>query len=176
MSSNETQVAQLILVHHGFVRALAFKFAPWPGLVDDISQQVFLEFLAKQERWNLEQDLRPLLATMTRHVAARYWRERMRAMPEVVRDLADYVRQLAEERQAPPDWEEKVAALRSCLEKLPEKGRTLLALYYTVGISSVDIAGQMAMRPNAVCQALCRLRGKLRLCIQRALSRGGSHA
>ena len=74
MLSNETRVAQLVLAHHAFVKALAFKLAPWPGLVDDISQQVFLEFLAKQEKWNLEQDLRPLLAKMTRHVAARYWR------------------------------------------------------------------------------------------------------
>ncbi|SPE52322.1 hypothetical protein SBV1_1500028 [Verrucomicrobia bacterium] len=71
--SNETKVAQLVLAHHAFVKALAFKLAPWPGLVDDISQQVFLEFLAKQEKWNLDQDLRPLLATMTRLVAARWW-------------------------------------------------------------------------------------------------------
>src|SRR5208283_3813965 len=110
MMSNETKVAQLVLAHHAFVKALAFKLAPWPGLVDDISQQVFLEFLAKQEKWDLEQDLRPLLATMTRLVAARYWRERKRAMPEVMRELADYVRGLAEEREAPAYTDEKKAA------------------------------------------------------------------
>jgi len=175
MMSNETKVAQLVLAHHAFVKALAFKLAPWPGLVDDISQQVFLEFLAKQEKWNLEQDLRPLLATMTRFVAARYWRERKRAMPEVMRELADYVRGLAEEREAPAYADEKMAALRVCVEKLPEKGRALLELYYDAGISTVDIAGQMEMHPDAVCQALCRLRGKLRECIHRALSCGGLH-
>jgi RNA polymerase sigma-70 factor (ECF subfamily) len=176
MSSNEAKVAQLVLSHHGFVRALAFKLAPWPGLVDDISQQVFLEFLAKQEKWNLEQDLRPLLATMTRHVAARYWRERKRTMPEVMRELADYVRELAAAREVPAREEEKLAALRSCVEKLPDKGRTLLALYYDTGIPTMDIAAQMEMHPDAVCQALCRLRGRLRDCIERALSMGGFHA
>jgi DNA-directed RNA polymerase specialized sigma24 family protein len=62
------------------------------------------------------------------------------------------------------------------MEKLPDKGRTLLALYYEAGISTVDIAAQMEMHPDAVCQALCRLRGKLRDCIDRALSPGGLHA
>lgn len=176
MSSNETKVAQLVLAHHAFVRGLAFKLAPWPGLVDDISQQVFLEFLAKQEKWSLAQDLRPLLATMTRHVAARYWRERKRTMPEVMRELADYVQALAEERETPAYGAEEVAALRSCVEKLPDKGRTLLTLYYEAGISTVDIAAQMEMHPDAVCQALCRLRGKLRDCIARSLSPGGLHA
>ena len=160
MLSNETKVARLVLAHHAFVKALAFKLAPWPGLVDDISQQVFLEFLAKQEKWDLEQDLRPLLATMTRLVA----------------ELADYVRQLAEEHEAPSYADEKMAALRICLQKLPEKGRALLELYYDTGISTVDIAAQMESHPDAVCQALCRLRGKLRECIQRTLSHGGVHA
>ena len=58
MLPNDTKVAQLVLAHHAFVRALAFPLAPWPGLVDDISQQVFLEFLAKQRRQNLELDAR----------------------------------------------------------------------------------------------------------------------
>ncbi len=176
MSSNEAKVAQLVLSHQGFVRALAFKLAPWPGLVDDISQQVFLEFLAKQEKWDLEEDLRPLLATMTRLVAARHWRERKRTMPEVMRELADYVKELAEDRHASAYADEKMAALRVCVQKLPEKGRTLLELYYDTGISTVDIAAQMEMHPDAVCQALCRLRGKLRECINRALSHGGLHA
>ena len=176
MLSNETKVAQLVLSHHAFVRALAFKLAPWPGLVDDISQQVFLEFLAKQEKWNLEEDLRPLLATMTRLVAARYWRERKRTLPDVVCELAEYVRDLAAEQAVPACEDEKLAALRGCVEKLPDKGRTLLGLYYETGISTVDIAAQMEMHPDAVCQALCRLRGKLRDCIARALGKGGLHA
>lgn len=124
MLSNETKVAQLVLAHHAFVKALAFKLAPWPGLVDDISQQVFLEFLAKQERWDLEQDLRPLLATMTRLVAARHWRERKRAMPEVMRELADYVLQLAEEHEA-PGTRMKNGRVADLLAKAARKGPRL---------------------------------------------------
>ena len=101
MLSNETKVAHSGAGPSRLRKGAGLQTGAVAGLVDDISQQVFLEFLAKQERWDLEQDLRPLLATMTRLVAARHWRERKRAMPEVMRELADYVLQLAEEHEAP---------------------------------------------------------------------------
>ena len=86
MLSNETRVAQLVLAHHAFVKALAFKLAPWPGLVDDITQQVFLEFLAKQEKWDLEQDLRPLLANLPGLAPAAGAGRTLRAKAKVLRD------------------------------------------------------------------------------------------
>jgi DNA-directed RNA polymerase specialized sigma24 family protein len=78
MNLNETQAAQIFLMHHDFVKGVALKHAPWPGLMEDITQQVFLEFLKKESQWDLEADVRPLLATMTRLVALRLWRERTR--------------------------------------------------------------------------------------------------
>jgi hypothetical protein len=65
MLSNETKIAQLVLAHHAFVKALAFKLAPWPGLVDDISRRVFLEFLANQQEWNLDLATRRCACTFT---------------------------------------------------------------------------------------------------------------
>ena len=52
--STHAKVAQLVLAHHGFVKGLAVRIAPWPGLADDITQQVFLEFLKKEAKWDLE--------------------------------------------------------------------------------------------------------------------------
>ena len=177
MNLHETQTAQAFLAHHDFVRAVALKYAPWPGLVEDISQQVFLEFLAKESRWDLSQDLRPLLATMTRHVALRLWRERTRQQPEVVQKLAEHIRQLAEEREAPPRWEEEVRALRGCLAKLPEKSRELIELHYYREIRTPEIAEQVSMTAGTVCRALSRVREKLRECIRRSLEgEGGIHA
>lgn len=71
MNPAQTIAAQVFLSHHDFVRGVALKYAPWPGLMDDIAQQVFLEFMAKESKWDLSTDARPLLATMTRHIALR---------------------------------------------------------------------------------------------------------
>ena len=172
MQTSETRAARLVLTHHGFVMALALRLAPWPGLADDITQQVFLEFLAKEEKWDLQSDLKPLLATMTRHVAMRHWRQRMHHLPEVTQQLADYIRDLAGRQEIDCRWEDELAALRRCQEKLPARGRELIDLYYFRGFSTVDIAGQTGVKSDAICQALCRLRGKLRQCIERTLGKG----
>jgi RNA polymerase sigma-70 factor, ECF subfamily len=177
MNNHETRAAQLFLSHHDFVKGVALKYAPWPGLVDDISQQVFLEFMGKEERWDLDRDVRPLLATMTRHVAMRLWRERTRERSDVVQKLADHIRQLAEEADSPPRYEQEISILRTCLTKLPEKSRELVQMYYYRDVSTTDIAGQLDMKADTVCRALSRVREKLRECIQRELHQGGhAHA
>jgi RNA polymerase sigma-70 factor (ECF subfamily) len=172
MESDATKAPQIFLAHAGFVRGLAIRHAPLPGLADDIAQQVLVEFLAKAAEWDLSKDIRPLLATMTRQVALRLWRERTREQPEVLRKLAEHIRRLAEERDAPPRYDEELAALRRCLDRLPTKSRTLIDLYYFGDLSVADVGVQTGTRADTVCRAISRVREKLRDCITRALARG----
>ena len=174
--SRVARAAQVFLAHHGWVKGLALRHAPLPGLAEDILQQTLVEFLAKADRWDLEGDVRPLLATMTRNVALRHWRERTRQLPEEMRRLADHVRMLAEERAEPPRYDEEIDALRNCLEKLPAKSRSLIDLYYYDGIPGAEIASRLDMRVDTLHRAICRLREKLRGCIGRALGGGAGHA
>ena len=175
--STDNLAAQVFLKHHDFVKGIALRFAPWPGLVDDISQQVFLEFLRDDSKWDLEKDVRPLLATMTRNIALRLWRERTRQQSEVVQKLANHIRQLAEQRDAPPRYQEESAALRLCLQKLPDKSRELVQLYYYDGATTTHIAEVIDMKVDTVRRAMSRLRDKLRECIQRTMNDGEvSHA
>ena len=176
MESHETRAAKAFLAHHAFVKGLALRHAPWPGLAEDILQQVFVEFLAKASRWDLDRDVRPLLAGMTRLVALRHWREKTRALPEAMRRLADHVRQLAEGRVDPPRYEEELTALRDCLERLPDKSRSLLDLYYHAEVPTREIASRMGMKVDTLCRAICRLREQLRVCIDRATPGDAAHA
>jgi RNA polymerase sigma factor (sigma-70 family) len=175
MNLHETHAAQLFLAHHDFVKGVALRYAPWPGLMEDITQQVFLEFMTKEAQWDLSRDARPLLATMTRHIALRLWRERTRQQPEVVQKLAEHIRQLAEERDSPPRYEEEMHLLRSCLQKLPPKSRELIELYYYEDVRTPQIAEQVQMKADTICRALSRVREKLRECIQSNLH-SGDHA
>ena len=171
MSEADPNLAAIAEAQRGFVRSLAIRFAPWPGMADDITQQVFLEFFAKAAQWDLSRDIRPLLAGMTRNVAMRAWREHTRTLPAQLRDLAEHIRELAERQDPPEHGTEQLDALKRCLAKLPDKSRHLVELHYYLGISSVDIARQMQMNADAVRRALFRLREQLRRCI-RALLKG----
>jgi RNA polymerase sigma-70 factor (ECF subfamily) len=162
-------VKELIAAQDGFVRALAMRLAPAPGLAEDIAQQVFLEFLAKEEKWDLSEDIKPLLAVMTRNVARRCWRERMHSLPEVQRELAEHICQLAESREVTWFGDEEKTILRRCLDRLPTKSRRLIQLHYYLDTTSVEIAQQMNMQPDAVRRALFRLREQLRKCVRKFL-------
>jgi RNA polymerase sigma-70 factor (ECF subfamily) len=172
MTVPDPTLNHLVEIHHGFVHALALRLAPAPGLAEDIAQQVFLEFISKATRWDLSSDIRPLLATMTRHIAGRAWRERAHQMPEVLRELSEHIRQLAEGAETSWFGEEERNALRTCIGRLPAKSRRLVELHYELGLTSVDIAEQMSIRADAVRRALFRLREQLRRCVQRLLGEG----
>src|SRR5262249_31372227 len=152
---------EIVQSHRGFVHALALRLAPSPGLAEDIAQQVFLEFIGKAAQWDLSSDLRPLLATMTRMIARRAWRETTHQMPAVVRQLAEHIRELAELREVTWFDEEEKNALRRCLESLPQKSRQFIDLHYQLGLTSVDISAQMGMNADAVRRALFRVREQL---------------
>jgi RNA polymerase sigma-70 factor (ECF subfamily) len=171
MADAEPTVESLAATHAGFVRALALRFAPAPGLAEDIAQQVFLEFLAKAAQWDLTRDVQPLLAGMTRNVARRCWRDYTHKLPEQTRELAEHIRALAEDQDVCWHDEEEASALRQCLDRLPDKSRQLVELHYFLDLTSVDIAARMAMNADAVRRALFRLRAQLRKCIQNVLAR-----
>jgi RNA polymerase sigma-70 factor (ECF subfamily) len=165
-------ISELVNLNQGFVKALAIKFAPTPGSADDIAQQVFLEFVAKSEKWDLTADVKPLLAVMTRNVARRFWRYKSREMTDEMRDLAEYITTLAQDEEVPAYSEEEKSALKNCVEQLSDKGKRLVQLHYYVGATSVEIAQRMGMNSDAVRRALFRQRGQLRQCIQKLLAKG----
>jgi RNA polymerase sigma-70 factor (ECF subfamily) len=171
MSSDVAKAAQIFLAHAGFVRGLALRHAPYPGLADDVVQQTLVEFLARAGERNLEDDIRPLLSVMTRTIALRLWRERTREMPDVLRRLAEHVSRLAEERTEEPAYDEELGALRHCLDRLPEKSRVLIDQYYFANQSAADIGVQLGTRADTVCRAISRVREKLRECINNSIKR-----
>jgi len=172
MTERNSQVEAIVEAHQGFVKALALKIAPVPGFAVDIAQQVFLEFVEKGDKWDLTGDLRPLLATMTRNVARRHWREKCKAMSPEAIALVEQIQSLTEQEEVAWYSEEEKAALRQCMEKLPEKSRNILKLHYDVGVSSVEMAAQMQVKADAVRRALFRLRCQLRKCVEGSLAGG----
>jgi RNA polymerase sigma-70 factor (ECF subfamily) len=171
MSDQQRHIAEVIESHGHFVRSLALKLAPASGLAEDIAQQVFLEFVAKSDQWDLSRDVKPLLATMTRNVALRCWRDKTRAMSAEMRGLAEHIRSLVEGSDVEWYRPDEQAALQRCLDQLPEKSRRFIELHYDLGVSSVEIATRMQMTAEAVRRALFRLREQLRKCIQMTLAR-----
>ena len=169
MNDPDGRASKVFLAEYGFVRAIAIRSAPWPDLVDDIVQQVFLEFIRKSSKWDLDKEIRPLLATMTRMVAMRHWRTATRGKEETVRQLAEHLRSLAESEEDGPGLEScDLANLHSCIRGLPDRSRTIVELHYFSGLSTREIGERLEMKPDTVCRAMSRVRDALRNCLRKA--------
>mgnify|MGYP006295653681 CR=1 FL=1 len=172
MNAHDAKIKELVKQHQGFVKMLSVKLAPFPGVCDDIAQQVFLEFINKKDRWDLNNDIKPLLAGITRNIALRYWRELKKNMSPELAKLAEHIKTVAGSREDSAEEqkeEQKKRALRFCLRKLQAKSRKLIEVYYYLDLTSIEIAKKMSMTADAVRRALFRLRKKLKKCIQRSL-------
>lgn len=165
----------LFLAYRNLVSRVAVRYAPSPSLTEDIVQQVFLEFVAKADSWDLSTDVRSLLTVMTRNVARRHWRDEMRRQPEKIQALSKHIKRIISQREPDEEHEENIEEnirqMRICMESMPEKTRDLIELHYMKGIPIKELAGEMKLNADSVYRAIYRLRKKLRLCIERALGR-----
>ena len=84
-------------------------------------------------------------------------------------DVLDYLAERQEERAL--NSQDRIAALRSCLEKLPEDQRQLVDRRYEPGASVQAIAESDGKSEGAVSQALYRIRAALHQCVEKQLTK-----
>lgn len=154
-----------------FVRALALRYAPVPAMADDFTQRVFLEFVRRGDRWDLSRPVEPLLVGIARNIGKQMWEERRRDLSRPMLQLSEHIHELVEARRD-VDWlnADDRQALHECLEKLPEKSRTIIHAHYYLGVGCQKIGEQIGVESATVRQALCRLRKRLLDCIEGAIS------
>lgn len=179
MQTREIQAAQKFLAHYGYVKRCALTVAPLPRFAEDIAQQVFVEFISRLDQWNLDADIRPILAKTTRFVAKKYWREHLKTLPPMLAKVAENLRCNEEEDDLGEvlarSFDGDIAALWKCLDQLPEKSRHLIRSYYFDQIKTDQLAQAMNVQAESVNRAICRIREKLRQCIQRHLGKESGH-
>lgn len=73
------------------------------------------------------------------------------------------------ERTTDP-WDDQVAAVRECVEKLDGRARDAIQLHYRESAGREAIAERLGMTPDGVKTLLRRTRAALRECVERTLS------
>lgn len=170
MTDRVQQATGLFLRYHHRVLGVAFHAAPMPGLAEDITQDVFMEFVTHADRWDYEKDIGQLLDGITKNVALRYWREqKKRTSPKVFEVYEQLKSDMESKEQKNENMEGMLIALNICIEKLPPKSRKLVIEYYRSNDSMQKIATNVQKSANAIRLDLFRARKVLRNCIQRVL-------
>ncbi|WLD12871.1 sigma-70 family RNA polymerase sigma factor [Planctellipticum variicoloris] len=68
------------------------------------------------------------------------------------------------------EFDRREAALRSCLQKLPEEQRALIVRRYQPDVAVNSLAAELGKTSKAVSESLRRIREALRQCIERTLA------
>lgn len=174
MKHFEEKAACLFLANRDFVKKQTLRYAPFPGISEDIFQEVFLEFVTKSDRWDLDGDIRPLLVYLVKQFAHRAIDNKKKNSHEKLGLIIEQIRGAAEnweDRDEFASYEEQKNSLKTCLDLLPRRSRELIDLYYFKGLSAPKIAEQMLLSTNAVYLAIHRIRQRLKKCIHKISDR-----
>lgn len=163
-------LARLFESRYDLVMAMARCYTPDTHLTYDVIQESFIVFVrgVAEKDWDVQHDVDSLLRGIVKRVALKYRERESKHAPEALQRIHDRILRLVEttgefdELQA-----ERVTALRTCVEKLPFRSRLFLEQHYREHVSLEELGDRNGIKPNTIRQMFCRLRKKLRDCIER---------
>lgn len=173
MGNPHDDATKYFLAHYEFVLSRAYSYAPFPGMAQDIVQDVYIDFVKKFETFELEEGkIRPLLTGMVRIAALRLRDKYIREQPSNLIRLAEkFFLHRMQNESADEEEKPKLDALSECISKLPEKNRNMISMHYFQGTKMSQIALEFSMSDNTIRQIFCRIREKLRKCIEETLKK-----
>ena len=161
----------LVREHQAWLRAYVRALGVDEIWVDDIAQETFLVAYRKQGDFDAGADFGKWLRGIARHLVANERRKSARHSRLLNGAVAD-------ELVAAPDAEdgreaasaaEMLAAMRGCVGDLPPRQRELLDRRYARGEKASELAAALRQSAEAVRQALGRIRGAIKACVERKL-------
>ncbi len=176
MQRNE--FARLVLEHQGRLRMFIRMLGALPDAVDDLAQDAFVVAYERFEMLDDVDQAGPWLRAIARNLVRNELRKSTRRRRVVNVSLSEAMLAVPDESLVHGDslvddgGEEWFAALRVCVERLPHHGRVLVDGRYQRGQNASQLASETDMTPAAVRQALSRLRGLLRKCVETRLREG----
>lgn len=167
-------VDELFFSRYGMVIGIAKKYAPNADLADDIVQQAYVDFAQglKKHDWKIDENAGPLLATITKNVAIRHWRDSRKHASAKQRRLDEFLRELTETHLPDPEgipWQDEIVYLKGCLERLPPKSRELIEQRYFLEVTVQEISELTGAATRTIQQTIRRIRDKLKSCIEFAM-------
>jgi len=172
--------ADIVRLHQARVRAFLGRFVRDPWVAEDLAQDTFLTAFRTLSTFRGESPLRHWLLGIARHRALVHFRDETRRRPggeeSAGAALAGIFARRLELEEDPARQEERVAALRACLESLAPASREMVREFYFRGQSAGEIARTAGKKEGAVWMSLLRIRQALRQCVETRLGARGAEA
>ena len=163
----DSRLATLVLTHQAGLRAFIRMLGVDTWAVDDLAQEAFVVAFRRLDDLDPALPAGPWLRGIARNLVMNHHRSvarRERVIHPLLAGVLELAAGVTEDPASRLHLDELVGHLRDCLERLPARGRALLAARY----GSEDEAAASAatgLNANALRQALFRVRETLRRCV-----------
>jgi RNA polymerase sigma-70 factor (ECF subfamily) len=160
-------VQRLFVKHQGVVKAYILSLLPGLADAEDVLQETFLTVTEKAPTFVEGTNFTAWACTIARYKVLEA--RRKLARPALLSEEA--VSALAEDAPDAAYFEERVDAVRSCLDRLAPRARQIVWLRYHGSCTCEDIGRQVGWGAAAVRVALAKARTALRTCVEFQLRR-----
>lgn len=171
LEGSEAAFSRILELHQAPVRGYLARFVRNPDAVDDLAQETFIDAYRSLATYRAHAPLRLWLLGIARNRALGWFREQeRRGTKRMEAALSGWlVRQL---REPTAHEEQRVSALKNCLQNLPDKSASLIRGFYYKGLSAAELARRDGKKEGAVFVTLTRIRQALRQCVESRLKAG----
>ncbi|MFO0060649.1 MAG: sigma-70 family RNA polymerase sigma factor, partial [Planctomyces sp.] len=138
---------------------------------DELFQQTCLTLWESWERYDMSLDFVPWACGIAHNHVRNFYRKRQNSQVHLDADVVEMLATRSSQLRQRDD--EKITALRACLNELTERNRGIVENYYG-GMSVQEIATQRDLSANAIYKLLDRVREALHGCVNLRLAEGAA--
>lgn len=163
---------QLILATHVSLRCWVATMARSPDHLEEMVHSTYVTAFQQLALYELRGTFLPWLKGIAKNSLRHELRERQRWLqvePDVIEQLLidDSQAQLEVDEHTNEQRSLALQHLNGCLRELSPGSQTLLDRYYREGLSLNQLAQRFKKKRAAIAMTLSRLRGQLRICLER---------
>jgi RNA polymerase sigma-70 factor (ECF subfamily) len=165
--------ARLFAKHNRWLFAYLVSLLGNAADAEEVFQEVCVVLWRECETFELGTDFVKWVSVIGHHQVQRFRRQQKRVGPQLSDAAVELIASDAVERA--DLLESRRAALRKCMDNLPDADRQIVKQCYGDGRRTVRVAAENLGRPaNTIYKALNRIRRALYLCIERRLAVEGA--
>ena len=181
---NAEMYIEYVRANHAGLRAFIRSIGVDSLWVDDIAQEAFIVAYQRMAEFDEGRDFGAWVRGIARNLVINERRKNARRKRIISDNLTDILvssSSAAEDEEGEAEAafgmgvgtgdvaKAKMAALRECLQVMPEKSQAMIKARYEENASAPDIAEQLDMKSAAVRKSLERIRTALRKCMEERL-------